>query len=430
VIVSSDTHIGPRAGDLRPYCPREHLDDFDAYIESTRNRELGPFSFTFGEPAGRQRRSRLNRRTEGHHDMKARHADLDRDGIVAEVIFHGSQNEEHIPFAESGFVFDAAGGNLALKALGYHIYNQWLADACSLAPERSVGLAHIPVWDVEASVREVEWARAAGLRGVNWPAPRVGVREYDDPAWEPLWSACEDLHMPLDTHAGAPIPGMFGPDARIDVPHAHAILQLEGGGWPARRGMHRMIFAGIFERHPGLKLVLTEQPGIWWSQQMVEMDSVWLGDSEALYEQTPRLPSDYCRSNVFVGASFMASFELEEARDRGYVANMMWGSDYPHREGTWGYREHPDDPDRTWIALRNTFADFPADVVRSVLGENAIRVFELDGERLGRLAREIGAPSVDDIVAPLTPAERDIVAGYVDKDRDYTHAFREHGPWT
>ena len=59
------------------------------------------------------------------------------------------------------------------------------------------------MWDVDAAVAEVEWAHDAGLRGVNFPAMRDGeLPEYNRRLWEPLWSVCEELGMPLVTHVG------------------------------------------------------------------------------------------------------------------------------------------------------------------------------------------------------------------------------------
>jgi predicted TIM-barrel fold metal-dependent hydrolase len=90
------------------------------------------------------------------------------------VIFHGSM----IPFVSPALgVKHQAGGELV--AVGQHIYNCWLADFVSQAPHRHVGLAYLPMWDVDAAVAEVEWAHEAGLRGVNFPAMRDGVHPGD-----------------------------------------------------------------------------------------------------------------------------------------------------------------------------------------------------------------------------------------------------------
>jgi len=67
-------------------------------------------------------------------------------------------------------------------------------------------------------------------------------------------------------------------------------------------------------------------------------------------------PSEYCATNVYIGGSYMAPFEAEMAIDEGYVQNIMWGSDYPHAEGTYQYPEVADSETMTHVALRFTFS--------------------------------------------------------------------------
>jgi predicted TIM-barrel fold metal-dependent hydrolase len=325
---------------------------------------------------------------------------MDRDGIAAEVIFHGSQNGEPMPFLpqllgnNASFDIDPV-----LAPVGERIYNRWLADFCSVQPERHVGLAHVPMWDIDAAVREVEWAAEAGLRGVNFPAPRHGVYlEYNDRAWEPFWSACQACGMTLATHVGVASPG------RASGPEALALTSIEDGGYFARRAIWWMVFGGVFERHRDLHLVITESPGEWWTHTMVELDSTWLSQAEwnaALREQVPRRPSEYCASNVFVGASFLAPFEAARAVEEGYVSQLLWGSDYPHIEGTWQYAADDRAEPITRIAQRNTFCGIPAGATREILGENAVRVYGLDAAKLRDVAARIAAPTLADLAVPV-----------------------------
>ena len=81
--------------------------------------------------------------------------------------------------------------------------------------------------------------------------------------------------MPLSTHSGAGDPAVF------QGPELIALMSIESGGWFSRRAAHLMIFAGVFERHPELKLVLTEQPGEWWPLPGDELDSVHLANTSS-----------------------------------------------------------------------------------------------------------------------------------------------------
>src|SRR5436190_1396104 len=106
------------------------------------------------------------------------------------------------PYCPSAHLDDFDGFVAQTQALRADIYNQWLADFCALAPARRVGLAQLPLWDIDAAISEVEWAHAHGLRGINFPAPRPGVPMYNDRAWERFWAVCAERHMTLTCHSG------------------------------------------------------------------------------------------------------------------------------------------------------------------------------------------------------------------------------------
>jgi predicted TIM-barrel fold metal-dependent hydrolase len=422
VVVTVDTHIGPRLReDLRPYCPNRHLeafDEFGAAQEAARRDPKRTVPPSWADP----RQHLHNLSTEGHYDSAARLRDMDYDGIAAEVIFHASQNGEAIPFLPAGV---SPSGNstmgidqidLAMAAVGQRVYNRWLADFVAEAPHRRVGLAAVPYWDIEAATAEVEWAAAAGLRGVNFPAMRDGVTPYDLPAWDPFWAACTELRMPLAHHAGA------GDGRQWQGPHAPAMMALEAGGWLSRRAIHFMIFSGVFERHPRLRVVLTEQPGTWWHSTALEYDSLylkWHPDTE-FRQLLPKLPSEYMNQNVYIGASFMSPIEAAAAVDNGYWPRVLWGSDYPHSEGTFQVPDNWDEPSQSKLALRHAFSNAPAEAISAMIGGNAVEAYGFDRAKLEAVAEDIGAPTLKELVKPIdeVPAHHGFMS------------FRSRGPWS
>jgi predicted TIM-barrel fold metal-dependent hydrolase len=238
--------------------------------------------------------------------------------------------------------------------------------------------------------------------------------EYNQPSWEPLWRTCEDLRLPLVTHVGA------GTGARYSGLEGVALLQVESGGFTSRRAVWWLIFAGVFERHPGLRLVITETPGGWFPSTAAELDAVWgfyhaKRDeplNKALLDQVPRRPSEYMSRNVFYGASFASRYEVEQAAEHGLASQLLWGSDYPHLEGTFVYPEGNDVPSVTRLSLRNTFCRVaPADT-RRMVGQNAIDLYGLDATALRRVAADIGAPTIDELAEPIdrVPAGASITA--------------------
>jgi predicted TIM-barrel fold metal-dependent hydrolase len=411
VVVSADGHVAPLLEGYREYCPADRQQDFDEYIVTAQQTMMRLAEEIFG-------RSKLvmtkaaqdgleNLKTTGHLDVHARLRDMDRDGIAGEIIFHGSQGGGPIPFSE---IMPTAGiDNPELAALGREMYNRWLADFCSVEPERHVGLAQLPFWDIEASVEALTLAAELGLRGVNLPAPRREITPYEDPAWEPFWAACVDLGMVLANHGGGGVTA-----APATGPATMNIYTIESVAASRVSPVVRFVYGGVFERHPELKLVQTEMPGWWYPMVLDELDSQYYGFRER-FDYLTRLPSDYCRTNYFIGASFQARFEAEGAIRDDVVSNVLWGSDYPHAEGTWHYTDNLDETPITRLSLRNTYSGLPDADVKAMVGENAVRVYGFDGEALQAVANRIGAPTLTEIDQPIDEVPK-----------HWTLAFREH----
>ncbi len=401
LVVSGDSHAGPSLErQLRPYCPEAHRQDFDAFVELVHGDKLRPeYKVGFGNqtteegtrgPGGEA----LLRTTRcaGQQDPNARLADMDADGIAADVIFAGGQNGEFLPWA-GGFGAGDTNFSGELRAVGCHIWNQWLADYVSVAPDRLVGVMQIPIWDLDAAIAEMQWGRDHGLKVVNFPAPRPDYAPYNDPVYDRFWAAVVELDLPLDTHAasGEPATGAGNPGAYLL--YSSEVL------WLSRRGLGQLIFGGVFDRYPALRLAFAEQRASWPQETLRELDSAYLAPKDLPRgpvgdDKPAKLPSEYWAENCAIVGSFMAPYESALRHEVG-LRNLMWGSDYPHVEGTWP---------RTRLALRNTFAGIPEDEVRMILGDNALRFFGLDASVLRPIADRIG-PTPAELAEPLTPEE-------------------------
>ena len=408
VLVSTDGHVGPSlTGQLREYCPQEYLADFDAYAAAN----AGPVAFVGAKemfdkqqlPEALIEARKLAFECPGQQDPYARVKDMDRDGVAAEVIFAGGQNDEVLPFL-SPLGLSVDGIDARLQQAGQEIYNRWLADFVTVEPERHVGLVHVPIWDIEAAANAAAWGHQHGLHGINFPAPRRGLLPYNDPAYDPFWRVAEEYDMPLCCHSGGgetPL-GITGPGGS-EIFMSEAL-------WLGRRGLHQMIFGGVFERFPGLKVVFCEQRTAWVPQTLPDLDSIYYNTAVSAFVKNLKSPSEYWHRNCFVGGSFLAPFEVALRHQVG-VDNLMWGTDYPHQEGTWP---------NTALAVRNTFHDVPEQETRKILGENALRVFNFDDRKIRDIAARIG-PDPADVAQPVHPAELPEHRGF---------AFRERGQYS
>ncbi len=396
LVVSGDAHAGPSLeGDLRPYCPRTHLSEFDDFVRAVKEQTIAEMNTPDAgaddgtRPALWHEAVAHTRACRGQSDPVARLSDMDAQGIAAEVIFAGGMNGEVLPWIGNRFW---AGGLSAStpeqRALGSHIWNQWLADYVAAAPERLIGVMQVPIWDIDAAIAEVEWGREHGLRAVNLPAPIAERASYNEDFYEPFWAACEALNVPFVTHsAGGERPlGSAG--------HGAASIHLMEVYWLSRRGLWQLILGGVFERHPGLRLALAEQGLSWVPEALRELDSIAVSPNRSYFDAPPKMPSEYFASNCLIARSFMAPYEVALRHEVG-LANTTWGSDYPHVEGTWP---------RTHLALRNTFAGVPEDEVRVILGDNGVRFYDLDPAALQPIADRIG-PTPEDLGRALEPDE-------------------------
>jgi predicted TIM-barrel fold metal-dependent hydrolase len=337
----------------------------------------------------------------GLHDAVLRLADMDREGIAAELVYHGD-------FRLGDMFHNATNRTYATDAwdAGARGWNRWAADNFGFAMDRFLVVGAIgSCADIDATIRELEWLsdhRFAGTYGPGYMR-RPDTPPLFDAFWEPFWSVCEERDLAVVVHAGfGTEQGVVFPqleriyndvtraagttDLDVLVQHADAVSQESvrffheflSHGIPARRPMWQMMLGGVFDRHPRLKLVLTEIRLDWIPATLRHLDAVYEEHREALPAR--RRPSDYWATNCLAGASFIHQAEVA-MRDEIGVETILFGRDFPHPEGTWPHTKE-------WLRL--AFADVSDDETRLMLGENGIRFLGLDRARLGSIAKRIG----------------------------------------
>jgi predicted TIM-barrel fold metal-dependent hydrolase len=384
VVISADCHGGGNITDYRPYLPDRWHADFDAWAASY---EI-PYDDMKG-PDG-----------ERNWNSERRLKELEADGIVAEVIFPNTV-PPFFPKASLGDQPPAANaGDLEARWAGLQAHNRWLADFCGQAPGRRAGIAQIMLHDIDAAVAEVRWAKQNGLTGgVLLPGapPGSGLPSLFDPVYyEPLWAVCAELGMPLNHHSGSAAP------ATGEGAEDHVILVLEVTWW-AHRAFTHLLVSGAFERHPTLRLVLTEQGTAWIPAELARLDYFFdrfrnaKGSQEMewglpVIERMSLKPSEYFARQCAVGSSFIRPDEVQMRHAVG-LDKIMWGSDYPHKEGSMPF---------TIEALRASFAGVDPAEVQTMLADNAAATYGFDLAALRPIAAEIG-PRVSEVDDPLPP---------------------------
>jgi len=319
---------------------------------------------------------------------------LEEQGIHAEVVFPG-------PVLAGGLSPAMYLGGQTAKNLepvwpALHAYNRWLAEFCAAAPGRRAACLPIDFHEMERAIEELAWARSAGIfGGVMLPAMSVrsGLPGYADEYYEPFWSACEDLDLVVNLHTGA---SGTATDAKYLYDEKHGgFLGLYEVFVFTRRPLWFMIFGGVFDRHPKLKVVVTEN-GVQWLPSLVrDMESFFDTHGGAPVRSYLKMrPSEYVERHVYLGGSLMKRAEAEMRHEIG-IERLMWGADYPHLEGAAPVHR---------LILRQVFGGMPEDDIRRMLGVNAIGVFGFDGEQLQEVADHVG-PTVDDLSTTVTMDE-------------------------
>ena len=125
----------------------------------------------------------------GGWDPAARMADMEIDGVEAEVLY-----------TTLGFrIFWLK--DPALQAECFRVYNDWLAEFCSYAPDRLAGLAMVPVFDPQEGARELQRCAEMGLKGAMiWCSPPQ-EQPYSSTVYDPFWAAAQEMNMPISLHA-------------------------------------------------------------------------------------------------------------------------------------------------------------------------------------------------------------------------------------
>ena len=162
-----------------------------------------------------------------------------------------------------------------------------------------------------------------------------------------------------------------------------------------RRPLWFMIFGGVFDRHPGLKVVVTEN-GVQWLPSLIrDMESFFDTHGGApVRNYLAMRPRDYFEKHVWLGGSLMKRYEAEMRHDIG-VDKLMWGADYPHLEGAAPVHRQ---------ILRHIFGGLPEDDVRQMLGSNAVELWGFDGRSSKKWPTGSG-PTVAEVAEPLALAD-------------------------
>lgn len=239
-------------------------------------------------------------------------------------------------------------------------YNDFIADYCKVSP-RLKAVANLPIYNVEGAVRELHRAvTQLGLPG-GMLAAQAHNKNLGSPEFYPLYEEAQRLNVPLAVHA------FGGDDPGSEIFDQFISLHTLGHPFPILRQLTGVIFGGIPELFPKLRLGFLEAGCGWIPYWMARMDEEWEKRGKVEAPLCKRRPSDY-----LTGGQIYYGCEPEEQM-LGYVVErigsrtIMYASDYPHWDMSW-----PDSAVLIWE--RN---DLTAEAKKDILEANARRFYNL-----------------------------------------------------
>lgn len=284
------------------------------------------------------------------YSREQRLADLEAEGMRSSIVF---------PNSILAMLYHP---NLELREEVARIYNRYIARE-SAEQRQFHGVGMFPNWWDETKAEQlVQEIVDLGLKTFMLPTQlRLAdgsAINFADKRLDRFWAALERSGLPLCFHVGENFPGG---DQRGVL--GHSLQQLA----PFRLPLGQLIFGGVFERHPGLQVVFAEG-GFSWVAPFLQ-DAEMLHDTYGTAIQTlPKRPTEYWRANCY--ATFQTDLlGLARLVDVVGADRVMWGADYPHTEGTFGF---------TANAIRQVVENVGATDARLILGGTAKKVFRLN----------------------------------------------------
>ncbi len=280
-------------------------------------------------------------------------ADLDRDGIDAEIIYGCLRVNDLIPHGER-------------RAWAYRLYNNWVADFAKRSdPHRVFPLACIPNNDPQEAAAEVRRCAKMGLKGGDLPVNRMVVPLFHHD-WYAVWEAAAECQFPISFHSTG-FKGLRGPDTpEMEQEYItewrlvrSALFQLDG-----MEVLVALLTSGACEKYPNFRFVLGEAGVTWIPYVLDRLDTEY--EDRARDLGFSMKPSDYFRRNGFT------TYQQDQ-----YIApiiplvgedNILWGSDYPHPDCIW--------PESRQYLAKN-LGEIPERVFKKITCENVVKLYNL-----------------------------------------------------
>jgi len=284
-------------------------------------------------------------------DPSTRLEDQARDGVSAEILYPTvGMMLCNLP-------------DLDYKHACFQAYNRWITDYCASAPDRLLGVGQTAARSAKEAVEDLKAIENAGLRGIMMPGV-PGETDYDQPEWDVFWRAAAEMGLPVSFHilttpSGIPRGGKLNGFLTI-VRGIQDVLAL-------------LVFGGVFERHPKLKVVCVEADAGWVPHFTYRMDHAYKRHRHHLApgQELGRLPSEYFFENLFV--TFQDDWTAFANANQMNWRRLMWANDFPHSDSTWPWSQD---------LLAEHTAQLQPEQCEAILSRNCAELYGIDLSKL------------------------------------------------
>jgi predicted TIM-barrel fold metal-dependent hydrolase len=287
-------------------------------------------------------------RPPGAYDVTERIKDLEEQGVWHEVVY------------PSGGLWVALAEDPELEQALCRVYNEWLLGSFLAASSRFIGVAMVPVRDRALAVAEARWAKEQGYKAIMLACTPPGDARYNSEEYEPLWSEAEEMGLRICFHVGT------GMDPIVESGSGGAVINYLETFIPAQRGLSYLVASGVLDRHPDLHFLFVEGGASWLAGVIERLDEGYRQHNIWARPKLSVSPGELVRRQVHV--TFQHDRAALFTTEISGLGSVMWGSDYPHLEGTFP---------NTRRAVEDVFAGVPDDVRAAATFGNLARVFDV-----------------------------------------------------
>ena len=291
----------------------------------------------------------------GGNDPNERIKEMQTDGVSAEVLY------------PTHLLPHFAMHDAELQQACFRAYNDWLIEYCRVAPARLIGIAAISVYDIDRAVTELERCVKAGLKGsIIWQAPHPDL-PLRSAHYEKFWAASQELNSPVNLHilTGHGYHAKPGYYDTKGVEHYRDTVN--GKLKEITDAMFELVFYGVLDRYPGLRLISVENEAGWMPFLFQQWDYYYRRFRGVNPPPMRRAPGEYLHGQIF------ATFFRDEVAGKSFQwwgqDNCMWSNDYPHANSTW--------PNSREV-IERTLGHLAPETRRKLCYGNAAKLFGID----------------------------------------------------